>query len=218
MVDPVQKFAVPIDMMGLAILHLATPTTADGAATRASSEAAAEAARAAAIAAILAEKGAAGGFASLDVDGKLPLGQIPAIAINDTFVVADEAAMLALTAQRGDVAIRTDLNKSFILATDDPTQVGSWRELLSTSYVLSVDGLTGAVRLSHAEIIGDGAATSFTITHNLGSTDVQVSVLDTTDDLADVICRVTRPNGNQVRVEVGSPAPAAGALRVVVQR
>jgi hypothetical protein len=218
MADPVQKFAVPIDMMGLAILHLATPTPPDGAATRASSEAAADTARAAAIAAILAEKGVAGGFASLDVEGKLPLGQLPAIAINDTFVVASEAAMVVLTAQRGDVAIRTDLNKSFILATDDPTQVGNWRELLSTGYVLSVDGLTGVVRLSHAATLGDGAATSFTVNHNLGTTDVHVSVLDTTDALADVMCRVTRPNANQVLIEVGGVAPAAGSLRAVVSR
>ncbi len=32
--------------------------------------------------------------------------------------------MLALAVQRGDVAVRPDLNKSFVLATDSP---GTWR-------------------------------------------------------------------------------------------
>ena len=51
----------------------------------------------------------------LGADGKLNASVLPAIAISDTFVVATEAAMLALTAEVGDIAIRTDLSKSFIL-------------------------------------------------------------------------------------------------------
>lgn len=66
------------------------------------------------------------GLATLDSGGKLPAAQLPALAIGEIFVVADEPAMLALTAQRGDVAKRTDLGQSYILSTDDPTQVGDW--------------------------------------------------------------------------------------------
>jgi hypothetical protein len=55
---------------------------------------------------------------------------LPPLAITDTFVVASEVAMLALTAQRGDVAIRTDINQSFILTTDDPTLLINWAMLL----------------------------------------------------------------------------------------
>jgi hypothetical protein len=57
--------------------------------------------------------------------------------------------MLALDAQQGDVAIRTDLNKSFILATNSPTTLADWKELLTpTDAVLSVAGLTGAISAS----------------------------------------------------------------------
>ena len=51
----------------------------------------------------------------LDSNGKLADSVIPAVAITDTYVVATEDAMLALSAQKGDIAIRSDLNKSFVL-------------------------------------------------------------------------------------------------------
>jgi hypothetical protein len=218
MTNPVKKIAVPLDLLGLALRHLANPTAADDAATKGYADTVAGQAQAAAVAAITALRGVANGYATLGVDGKLDLTQLPALAISDTFVVATQAAMLGLTAQRGDVAIRTDLGKSFILAVDDPTQVANWKELLATGFVLSVDGLTGVVKLSFQATVGDGAATSFTLAHNLGSRDVSVAVLDTTDGWAELECRVTRPDANSVVVEVGGAPPAAGALRVVVQR
>ncbi|ASZ11107.1 hypothetical protein KTO58_19700 [Chitinophaga pendula] len=67
------------------------------------------------------------------IDGKVAISQLPAIAITDTFVVDSEADMLALPAQRGDVAIRSDLNASFILAADDPTQLTNWKRLVSNA-------------------------------------------------------------------------------------
>lgn|GEM_PF-6913337 len=70
--------------------------------------------------------GVANGAASLDSAGKIPTAQLPALAINDVFTVASQAAMLALTAQRGDIAVRSDVGKAFILASDDPTQLADW--------------------------------------------------------------------------------------------
>ena len=58
---------------------------------------------------------AAGNYAILGSNGKLDESVIPAVAITDTYVVATEDAMLALSAQKGDIAIRSDLNKSFVL-------------------------------------------------------------------------------------------------------
>lgn len=78
-----------------------------------------------------AEKGAASGVATLDGSSKIPLAQLPAIAITDTAVVASQAAMLALTAQTGDVAIRTDISTSFILRAEPPTTLSNWEQLLS---------------------------------------------------------------------------------------
>lgn len=99
--------------------------------------------------------GAANGVASLDSTGKIVSSQLPAITITDTFVVASQAAMLALTVQTGDVAVRTDLNKSFIVKGVDGSVIGNWQELLTpTDAVLSVAGRTGAVSLAQADIAG----------------------------------------------------------------
>jgi hypothetical protein len=87
-----------------------------------------------------------GGYAGLDGSGKLNPNQIPNLGITDTFVVASEVAMLALTAQRGDVAVRTDENSSYILQGNDPTDIDDWVELLTpTTGVTTVFGRSGAV-------------------------------------------------------------------------
>ena len=121
---------------------------------------------------ITTQKGAVNGIASLDGSGLIPTNQLPALAITTTQVVASQAAMLALTAQIGDVAVRTDVNKSFILTAEPATTLGNWQELLTpTDSVLSVDGLTGAVVLSGTylnattgTLLGNLAAGGFTIT------------------------------------------------------
>ena len=99
--------------------------------------------------------GMSGSFATLGPDGKLDPAELPALTITDTFVVASQAEMLALTAQRGDLAIRSDLNKSFVLAADDASVLANWKELLTPlDAVLSVAGRTGAVALGQADISG----------------------------------------------------------------
>jgi hypothetical protein len=80
---------------------------------------------------------------------------LPAVAITDTFPVANQAEMLALTAQRGDVAVRTDQNQSYILTTDDPTQLANWQVLLSpVDGVFTVNGRAGAVTIVNADVAG----------------------------------------------------------------
>ena len=92
------------------------------------------------------EKDSASGYAGLDGSGKINPSQLPALAITDTFVVASQSAMLALTAQVGDVAIRTDLSKTFILKTDGSTVLANWQELQTpTDLVTTVFGRSGVV-------------------------------------------------------------------------
>ncbi len=89
----------------------------------------------------------------LGANGKLNTSVLPAIAISDTFVVATQAAMLALTAEVGDIAIRTDLSKSFILKEDGASVLANWQELLTpTDAVTSVAGKTGAVTLTKSDV------------------------------------------------------------------
>lgn len=89
----------------------------------------------------------------LGANGKLNTSVLPAIAISDTFVVATQEAMLALTAEVGDIAIRTDLSKSFILKADGASVLANWQELLTpTDAVTSVAGKTGVVTLVKSDV------------------------------------------------------------------
>ena len=121
---------------------------------------------------ITTQKGVANGLAELDGSGLVPTHHLPALAITTTQVVSTQSAMLALTAQIGDVAVRTDVNKSFILTAAPATTLGNWQELLTpTDSVLSVDGSTGAISLSgtylnrtSGQLLGALDANNFKIT------------------------------------------------------
>lgn len=104
----------------------------------------------------IVNKNVANGYAGLDLSGKISSLQLPSIAISNTFVVASQAAMLAVTAETGDVAVRTDINKSFILAGTNPALLSDWQELLTpTDLVTSVNGMTGVVTINN--ITGNSA-------------------------------------------------------------
>ena len=77
-------------------------------------------------------------------DGKIDGSLMPSIAVIDTFPVPNEASMLGLQCERGDIAIREDLGKTFILTQMPPSVLSNWRELTSTN-VTSVNGKTGAI-------------------------------------------------------------------------
>jgi hypothetical protein len=96
-------------------------------------------------------------------------GGVPVVgsyAIGDTFTAASQAAMLVLSAaEKGDLCIRTDLSKTFVLAGTSPATLGDWQELLSpTAGVSSVAGKTGAVTLVVADVGGAAPTASPTLT------------------------------------------------------
>ena len=62
----------------------------------------------------------------------------------------------------------------------------------------------------------DGAATAFTITHNLGTADVMVNIYKV-DTGECVTCNVARTSVNAISVGA-FPAPANNNLRVLVQK
>jgi len=128
------------------------------------------------------QKGVANGIAPLDGSGKIPFDHIPATAVAEVFVVSSQAAMLALPDGIGDIAIRTDLNKSFIQRAIPASTLSNWNELLTpTDSVLSVDGLTGAVDLSGSYL----NRTSGTLLGNLAAGGFKVTNLGTPTNTAD---------------------------------
>jgi len=87
-----------------------------------------------------------------DMIGTVPTSALPDLAVTDVTVVASQAAMLALTAQKGDVAVRTDTSKTYILATNSPTTLADWKEITAAGAVTSVAGRTGTVSLAKADV------------------------------------------------------------------
>ena len=84
---------------------------------------------------------------------KIKSSVLPAIAISETFTAASEAAMLALTAQVGDVCVRTDVAKTYILVNTPASTLTNWMQLNHPAdAVSSVNGKTGAVTLDAGDV------------------------------------------------------------------
>ena len=95
------------------------------------------------------------------VGGKLAVSELPDLAITEfKGTVASQAAMLAITGEKGDWVVRSDEGKVYVITGTDPTQIGSWTALsYPASDVLSVNGLTGTVVLD-ADSISDTSTTN----------------------------------------------------------
>lgn len=95
-----------------------------------------------------------GNVVVVGADGKIDGSLMPSIAITDVFEAASQTAMLALsTADVGDICVRSDINKSFILKQAPYSTLANWVELKTpTDTVLSVNGQTGAITLTTSNI------------------------------------------------------------------
>ena len=105
-------------------------------------------------------------------DGKIPSSIIPSIAITDTFVVDSESAMLALTAQVGDVAVRSALGKTYILKSSPATSIDNWQVILTpASPVTSVNSKTGNVVLTASDVGAESSLKNSTAKGSIADND-----------------------------------------------
>lgn len=87
------------------------------------------------------------------VGGKVPNSQLPVLTTSGgVFVVASQAAMLALSAVKGDIAKRTDNGNTYVLSTNSPSTLADWLQINSGGTVTSVFGRTGAVVGAKADV------------------------------------------------------------------
>ncbi len=132
------------------------------------------------------------------VNGQIPSSQIPSIAIVETYVVASEAEMLALDAQTGDIAIRSDISRTFVLGGTDPAVLADWYELATPpDAVSSVNGQTGTVVLGPGDVGADPAGTAATeVANHVADTDPHGDRAYTDSELADHVSAID-PHGDR---------------------
>ncbi len=88
--------------------------------------------------------------------GTLPSSVLPPVALTTVAVYSNEATMLAATTEEGDVAVRSDENKSYMKNSGTAGTMADWTELQTpTDSVLSVNGETGTVILTTGDITED---------------------------------------------------------------
>lgn len=110
-------------------------------------------------------------FATLDSNGKIPVSIIPAIALTEPFVVASQAEMLALPAQTGDIAKRTDLGYSFCLAASPASTLSNWVQL--TDDVLAQLGQSsGAASVGALDDVGSPSTVQALLTQKANKVDL----------------------------------------------
>jgi len=88
------------------------------------------------------------------VSGKIPVSQIPSIAITEyKGVAADQTAMIAMVGEPGDWCNRVDTQTTWIITQSNGSQASDWVELqYPADTVNSVNGHTGSVVLTPSDI------------------------------------------------------------------
>ena len=98
---------------------------------------------------------AAGNVVALDSNGKLPEGVLPSLSIVDVHTVASTAEMVALDAQKGDMAIVG--SDTYILSAAPASTLANWVKIphptgVAQGVVQSVNGKTGVVVLTTSDV------------------------------------------------------------------
>ena len=105
------------------------------------------------------------------------------------------------------LATTSGLNLSSDLA------VGAGNGISVLTNTVAID--SAVVVSKYAADVGDGSATSYTITHNLNTRDVVVSVYEASGTYAEVVCDVAHATANTITLAF-SVAPTSNQYRVVV--
>lgn len=136
------------------------------------------------------------------VGGFVPTAQLPALAITDTFTVASQAAMLALIAQRGDLAVRSDFAPAhvYVLAADGPTVLANWTQI-SFGAIQTVNGQSGIVVLAASDVNAYSQTAGSTLAGRVSAVETVTTDLNTL--VTDAETRVAGVEGRASALESG---------------
>jgi hypothetical protein len=126
------------------------------------------------------------------------------------FSFAPESGKGLQTGSEG-AAIKLATTSGLNVASDLAVGAGLGISVLTNTVAID----TAVVARKYAQDIGDGSLTSITVTHNLNTTDVVVSVYALTAPYAEVICDVNHATANTITL-LFSVAPTLNQYRVAV--
>ena len=127
------------------------------------------------------------------------------------FTFAPESGKRLETGASG-AAIKLATTSGLNVTTD--LAVGAGNGITVLTNTVAID--SAVVVSKYGVDVGDGSATSYTITHSLNTKDVQVVLYDNSSPYAEVICDVQHTTVNTVTL-LFSIAPTSNQYRVVVQ-
>ena len=176
----------------------------------------------------LAEKAVPFGVATLTSTGKIPASQIPPFALTETFVVSSESEMLNLTdAEIGDLAIRTDLTETFVLAEDPYSVLANWilieyRDLTTKKFIvqtsdIAVPNAQALAELSNGVLINTTSTGILSVADTTGTGKV---VFDTAPTISDItlsdLNRSFTTYGLDTKMFTGVPADERFKFKITV--
>jgi hypothetical protein len=133
------------------------------------------------------------------------------VVLNGTVFSFDPRTGYGLQTGASGAEIKLATTSGLNLTTDLAVGAGNGISVLTNTVAID----STVVVSKYAANVGDGSATSYTITHNLGTRDVIVSVYEGSGSYAEVICDVNHATTNTITL-LFSVAPTLNQYRVVV--
>jgi hypothetical protein len=133
------------------------------------------------------------------------------VVLNGTVFSFDPRTGYGLQTGASGAEIKLATTSGLNLSSDLAVGAGNGISVLTNTVAID----STVVVSKYAANVGDGSATSYTITHNLGTRDVIVSVYEGSGSYAEVICDVNHATTNTITL-LFSVAPTLNQYRVVV--
>ncbi len=156
-------------------------------------------------------------------DVSLTIGLPSDVTIGNDLTVLGDLQVTGTTTTNNVETVSTSNGVIFEGSVADANEVTLLAGAVTADRTITLPDATGTVALTsditgrtYATSIGDGSATSYTVTHNLGSQDVIVQLYDVSS-LDTVFADVVRTSTSVVTIDFSS-APTANDIRVLVTK